>query len=365
MSRDQTGTKRVGFVVERQLDEIRLLHPDRITGGALGVMRFGWIADAVNSDPGRRLRYELYRPWRRYDLIVFVKSMGDKAERLLARQRRRGGLAVFDANVNYYEMQGPLHCADMAPTEQQRRDAVAMTSGCNAVIADSGFLLERCRQYNSNACWIPDNVKMGMVPAAGGQRFQDGRLVLLWSGQAAKLFELLVIADVLQDMASRVKLVVVTNSMEAVRRWPEETQQRFRRMLEVVPHTIVPFTDVAELMRIYARGGMIISPRYLDNTYNLGHTEWKITLGMACGCMALCSPQPSYVTVSDRAGGSGIRVCADPDAWHSCLDTALRNGFDWAAEERAARNVVTRYYATDVVAKQHADFVQEVMQEAM
>jgi hypothetical protein len=365
MTKGQTHTARVGFVVERQLDEIRLLHPDRITGGALGVMRFGWIAGAINRDPDYRLLYELYRPWRRYDLILFVKAMGEKAERLLARQRRRGGLTVFDANVNYYEKQGPLHCADMAPTERQRQDAISMTSGCHGAIADSEFLLERCKRHNPNACWIPDNVNMQLVPPSCKRRFLDGRLVLLWSGQAAKLFELLVISDVLQAMANHIRLVLVTNSLEATRRWPEATRQDFDRMLAAVPHTIVPFTDVADLLRIYAQGGIIISPRFLDNTYNLGHTEWKITLGMACGCMALCSPQPSYVTVRDRAGGAGIRVCADDDAWRSCLETALGNGFDWDAEESAARNVVAGYYATDVVAKQHAAFVRGVMGGAM
>ena len=43
--------KRIGFIVGNQLRQIRLLHADRIPEGDFGLMRFGWIAAAVNRRP--------------------------------------------------------------------------------------------------------------------------------------------------------------------------------------------------------------------------------------------------------------------------------------------------------------------------
>ena len=38
---------------------------------AVGRMRFGWLAEALRG----QARYSLYRPWQRYDAVIFLKSM--------------------------------------------------------------------------------------------------------------------------------------------------------------------------------------------------------------------------------------------------------------------------------------------------
>jgi hypothetical protein len=85
---------------------------------------------------------------------------------------------------------------------------------------------------------------------------------------------------------------------------------------------------------------------------------------MACGRVALCSPVPSYVKVADRAGGRGIRILNDPDAWGKALEEVLGSSFDWEKEELAAYSVVDRYYSTREVASVHAAFVQDVVNES-
>jgi hypothetical protein len=117
-------------------------------------------------------------------------------------------------------------------------------------------------------------------------------------------------------------------------------------------------------MARYDEGGVLISPRFLDNTYNLVHTEWKITLGMARGRVALCSEQPSYLDVSARSAGLGIRICRTDTDWREALESVLSGTFDWASEQAAATNVVRRHYATSVVARTHAEFIARLMNRA-
>lgn len=352
---------RIGFVIGPQLSEIRLLSADKPGGGAMGTMRFQWIADAVHARPELGLRYELYRPWRHYDALVFLKAMGGRNEVLQQRFKARGRATFFDANVNYYEVSGRFHYEGMRPTDEQTRDAVAMTGAVSAVIADSRFLAGKAGAHAARVRWIPDNVNLAIAPRVTPWRRGAGPLPLLWSGQSLKLFELLSIAPVLRAFRDRIELRLVTNDLAALRRWYPPHEQEFRALLDAVPHRIIPFESLPHLMSVYAEGGVAISPRFLDNSYNLGHTEWKITLPMACARMVLAAPVPSYVDAFERAEGRGLRICGSDDAWASALEAILDGRWDLAEEGMAARSLVEHFYSTDVVAAEHAAFLREVI----
>jgi glycosyltransferase involved in cell wall biosynthesis len=103
---------------------------------------------------------------------------------------------------------------------------------------------------------------------------------------------------------------------------------------------------------------VIVSPKRLCNGYELGHTEWKITLGMAAGLPAVASPQRSYVEAIGHRGGG---VVADgPDEWRGALER-LRDDVSYRRDlgERAAETVRERY-ATPVVAAEYRDLLRRV-----
>lgn len=355
------GPLRVGWVISDQLERLPWIRESVLTGGGVGLARYFWLARYVKRHPELGVRYEVYRPWRRYDAVVFLKSMGPRALKLLQRLDARRVPGVFDANVNYFETGGSEYYQGMIPTEQQRRDAFDMARSSAAVIADSEFIAERGRNYNKHTCWIPDNVDMDLAPGLQRYRYDKGRLRLLWSGESVKLFEFLVVEDILRKYASRIELILVTNSLSHLDRVFGRYRERLHALLRDVDHTIVPFHSISHLLGIYRQGGVIISPRFLDSPYNLGHTEWKITLGMACGRMALASAVPSYVSVSERSGGQGIRICRSSEEWDTAIDSILSGRVDLEKEGGAARDVVEKYYSTAIVAQQHAEFMRETV----
>jgi hypothetical protein len=308
------------------------------------------------------MSYEPFRGWRGWDGVVFLKSASAEHVRLLEALHARDVPVIFDANVNYYEVYGPEHYTGMLPTPEQTGVATEITRRASAVIADSEFLEGLCRRHNARVCWIPDSVRMDLVPAYAPWVSNGKPLRLLWSGEAVKLFELLAVEPVLRRFRSWIELVLVTNDLTALSRWRAGYRERFEDLLGVVPHRIVAFRSIPALLQVYAAGGLVISPRFLDNSYNLGHTEWKITLGMACGRLAVCSAVPSYERVAERSGGRGIRICRTPEEWESVLDALLAGKLELGDEEAAARAVVERHYATDVVARAHVSFVRDVVE---
>jgi hypothetical protein len=315
------------------------------------------MASQVNSTPKCHLHYEIYRPWKKYNALIFLKAMGDRSLSLVKKYKALGRPVFFDANVNYYQIEGKEYYKGMLPSVRQREDAVKITEAVDGVIADSEFIKNICEKYNSISCWIPDNVRLDLVPAYRPWKFDSERLPLLWSGEALKLFEILSIEDILIKYSSKIELVLITNDLSALERWYADYKDRFLSLLKLVPYRIIPYQSIEQLFQIYSGGGVLISPRFLDNSYNFGHTEWKITLGMACGRMALCSPVPSYCKVEERANGVGIRICRQADDWERSLDEIFTGALDWEKEGNAACNVVEKYYSTPVVAVQHAEYV--------
>jgi hypothetical protein len=357
------GALRVGFVIDGQLPRwprvwqwLRGCPSD----SAVGQMRFGWIARALHAEPAQRVRYSLYRPWKSYDAVVFLKSMSVESQCLAESLRARGTRILFDVNVDYFTpASGTFYYDGMAPTAVQTANARRMAELSDALIADSSHLAQVCAQHHPNVRWISDNVDLRLAPHYRSWR-PAAKLDLLWSGEAVKLFELLRIEDVLRAFASRIHLVLVTNDLAALDRWREPFKSRFHGLLAAIEHTIVPFESVGSLLKIYGYGGVFISPRFLDNTYNWGHTEWKITLPMACGRIVLGSPLPSYLDVAARSANAGLRICDDDAQWTAALDEILSGRLDFAAEEAAAREVVKTYYSTPVVAAAHHEYVAQV-----
>ncbi len=328
-------------------------------------MRFGWVAQYVNNLPNRQWIYELYRPWRSYQAVVFIKSMDDPCRRLAVALRQNGGYTIFDANVDYFTpAYGTSYFAGMAPTPKQREESCAMASACNAVIADSRYLREKVLPFNANVAWIPDNIPDALISERSTWRPSSGRrLTLLWSGEAVKLFELLRIEPVLRRFRENIRLRLVTGSLDALSRIHEPWQGRLRRLLADLECEVLPFQNIPALLALYDQGGVCISPRFLDNSYNMGHTEWKISLAMARGRVALASPQPSYCDLWDRARGQGVRICTGERDWDVSLDSMLAGDFRWEEEQGQACAVVRQYYATSVVAESHVDWLASLVKE--
>lgn len=304
-------------------------------------MRAGNLGRWINRYE-RGLRSELYRPGRTYDVVVFVKSMDERTRAEADRIHAGGGRVVFDANVNYYEIWGDYEPPNTRPTEQQQHDAVEMTCLADWVVADSSYLLDVVRKHTERASWIPDNVDVRLFRPP--RRRRPPALVAVWSGMATKARPLLDIGEALA--AAGAKLVVVSN----------EEPNELSELRRSVPVRFVEFS-LRRYAQVLRDAHVIVSPKRLTNGYDLGHTEWKITLGMAAGLPAVASPQQSYVeAIEDRGGGI---VADSPEEWRRALER-LRDPAVREELGRRARETVLERYSTPVIARRYAALLRSL-----
>lgn len=364
--------KRVGFIVNSRIPELASLRAGMLphhlatgwddAGSPMSFMRFGWIAGEVNKS--EKLHYELYRPWRRYHAVVFLKSMGNHCEAKLAQLKSRGTKTVFEANVDYYtEAPSQNLPGELAPTTEQRRTAIAMTQGADAVIASSTELAKICAQHAPETTCVPDNILDSLVPSSEPPAcVQDGVLRLWWSGMAAKLYDFLAIADVLIANAGRIRLDLVTGEIEeAKRKWPPDVVRKMDDLLGRIPHTFHRFRGIPSLLKLYnCGGGVIVSPRFLESPYNRSHTEWKLTLGLACGLPGIGSPQPSYLEAA-AAAPAALHICRSSDEWSAALERTLGDPEEACERAIAGRANVMKVYGTARVAPRHAAILESLL----
>jgi len=368
--------KRVGFIINSRFPEwkavMRGMKPHHLLTGwpdwhsPMNFMRFGWIAEVVNRDPGFGMRYELFKPWRHYDAVIFLKSMEAGCAIHAERLKDKGTKVIFEANVDYYTegVEGMLP-GHLRPTSAQREKAIRMTSLADGVIASSSHLTAICAAWNPNVFWVPDQIPARMIPKplAAVSR-DDTALHVWWSGMADKASDLLAAGDALRSMGKKIRLHLVTGDMrEAFKQMDPVSASGLEAMLSDVPHVVHRFRSIEGLLGLYASGGgVIISPRYLNNPYNRSHTEWKISLGMACGLPAIASPQQSYLDVLERAEDpSAVTICGSSEQWREALERAL----DWSRHviaSKAARKTVETHYASEVVARQHWRAVHSILE---
>jgi glycosyltransferase involved in cell wall biosynthesis len=336
------GPRRVGWVTydsflksKKDFSEL-----DTFTG-----MRAGNVARWINANTDR-LKAELYVPGRSYDIVVFQKMMNRRCQSEVEHLQAAGTAVVFDANVNYYEVWGDCPVPGTKPTPEQQRDAIWMTERADWVVADSSYLATVAKKFTTRVSWIPDNVDIGTY--SGTRRHENrGRVRLAWSGISKKALHLGLIGDILRPMTN-IELVLVCD---------DAGSDEIRAVGQFAPSRILSFSD-ANYARTLAESDLIISPKYLTSGYEMGHTEYKITLGMAVGLPAVASPQPSYVEAIACHGG-GI-VARTPTEWIDALNCLAGSAERRAAMGALAQQTVRERYATGVVARQYLDLLLEL-----
>lgn len=368
--------KRIGFIINSRFPEWRALsrgmRPHHLLGGwtdrssPMHFMRFGWIGREVNRDRSSGMHYELFRPWRRYDAVIFLKSMALRCAEHAHHLQKAGTKVVFEANVDYYtESDAMLPARHLRPTPEQRHQAVTMTEGSSGVIASSSHLAGICRKLNPRTFWIPDNIPRCFLPRLENQFSRTGILLpVWWSGMADKVADLLAAGESLRLLGNRIMLHLVTGDLKsALGRLEATTARALESLLSSVPHTIHRYRSIPDLLRLYtSAGGVIISPRGLENPYNQSHTEWKITLGMAAGLPAIASPQQSYLDVLERAADpSAVTICGSSEEWREALEAAFE-GSSHDLASNAARKTVEAHYLSEVVARKHRFAVDSILQ---
>ncbi len=316
-------------------------------------MRFRPVVEWINKNTPD-FHNEIYNPNEQYDIVVFLKIMSDRVKGEVEKIKSYGGKVIFDANVNYYEIWGDYPVPGTKPTEEQQEQAIWITKNADFVVADSSYIKDICLQFNENVAWVPDNVDVLKQFPGLKKHTEKEKLTLVWSGQAKKAFHVELIEDYLYSYSEKIKLLFVTNKECAGNALPKVIH-RIKKKL----HCEVRMWNLSRYPSDLLEADVIISPKILNNGYEMGHSEYKITLGMSQRLPAIASNQQSYIDAFD--GMQAGFICKNRNDWHKAFECLLKSATTRQEMGDIARECVEKRYSIEVVSRQYLDVFKKLV----
>lgn len=310
--------KKVGFVVPS------IGFYDKVSASTR--IRVYDIIDAFNTDPEFHL--ELYRSFRHYDIVCFLKTYDAPAQLLAKKLQTQGTRVVFDININIFE------AGSSSVSDQQRQDGNCFAGISDAIITNSphtqALLREQfvdktirlIREVISDSYF---NVKKGKTSSV---------FTLLWVGYAHKADALSLIKNVLNQLHKTITLKIIIIA---------EKQPDLSLLTVPVEFRTYNHDRITEDL---AEADVFVAPRDLTDPYNLGHSFTKVGIAMAAGIPVVASPVPSYTA-------SPALCCSGEEDWSKTLtrlytDTEFRNnliskGKQYCAAEYGLPSIKSHY----------------------
>jgi glycosyltransferase involved in cell wall biosynthesis len=320
--------------------------------------RFKPVAEWINKN-SKDFHNEIYNPNKKYNIVVFLKIMSDSAISEAKKIQAYGGKVIFDANVNYYEIWGEFPIPGTKPTTEQQGQAIWMTENADHVVADSTYIYDICKKYNEKVSWIPDNIDVHNQYTGDKIHLEKDKLILIWSGIAKKAYHFELIEDCLYHFKDKIHLILVTRETKN-NRLPAVAF----RMKKEFGCDIRPWDSSGNLSKSYHSdllcADIIISPKILNNSYAMGHTEYKIAQGMAQRLPVIASNQQSYI---DAFNNRDIGFIAKTmDDWFTAFETML----SCSAQKRQemgdlARECIVNNYSVEVISKRYLNVLAETL----
>ena len=273
------------------------------------------------------------------DIAVITRWQDARAYELIRKLRQENVKIIFDVCVNYFD--GPVTFPRGYGVSKVQVDEIRKIAPIvDVVTCASRYIQERANELNSNAIYIPDSVDLNhfRLRKKRGEYFR-GIPMAIWAGHAVKVGEVIDLYPLLKQRG--ISLTVISN----------------KKINMPGPYQYIPWS-YRRFPENIIKGDFCISPRRIDNTYDLGHSHFKIGVFMSQGVPALCANLPSYEELIQKTNG-GL-ICESELDWVNALDNILEDRESLWRWSQGAFNGM-RSYSTEVIARSYVNIFETLL----
>ena len=262
------------------------------------------------------------------DVAILMRWHDDAAYDLVNQLNDRKVKTILDLCVNYFDETQSCHQHYGARMEQVHQ-AKRITPTVDLVICGSEYIRQKAAEFNKNSVYIPESVDYRHFTHRKSQHdFNQRTLRIIWSGQAVKAKEVADIYPLLEKKDTSLTII-------------SDKKPNMPGIYEYLPWSYYTFPKSILL------GDICISPRRIDNAYDLGHSHFKIGVFMGQGVPALASPLPSYKEIISTTNGG--KICHSADEWATTLNEILEDRNTLWQWSQAAYDGIRNTYSTELV----------------
>lgn len=226
---------------------------------------------------------ELYQPWRKYDIVIFLKR--DAQALSLAKKLQKNGVKiVLDINANIFDksLYGKGFFKEFG--DDFFNNITEFAKIAHYILVTSPYLKSNISGIfgDKKTIFIPENIPDFSPKKQRDFSKNDGVIRLVYAGYASKADQIYLIQSSLESLAKKYFLHYIL-------------------ICERNPHLSIPGVqfEYIRFQEKYIRnkilqGDIFLSPRDIHNRYNLGHSFTKIGLPLSMGIPVIASPLPAY-----------------------------------------------------------------------
>jgi len=315
--------KRLGWVVPSIRPYSRVMASTRIRA-----------YDVINMCKEHGWDAGIYKPFLKYDLIIFQKAFKGRFLELARHLRRKGTKILLDINVNFID-------EDEHFVNSTHQSAIKeMLEICDGVVVSSPFLKSLYEKNCANkSIFLIEEIIDGMFYRPGKIHKRSDNIKLVFCGYAVKAEELYLIEDVLKSLHREygAELLFVCDRDPGI---------------DIIPHRFIKYRHRSLPEQLIA-GDIKISPRDMSRRYNLGHSFTRIGYPMSLGIPVVASPVPSYE-------GSPAVLCNDRDEWYKALESLILNSDERNRLGAAGKEYVKEHYSKEVISVKYAQMFKDL-----
>ncbi len=244
------------------------------------------------------IKTDLYRPFEKYDIVIFQKSFSESHYKLAKKLSNAGIKIILDINVNYFVKAGET----TQVTEKQIEDLHRFLGLTNTIFVSSHYLQSVAERYHSDVHYIPEHIS---TIGSHLPKKLSNPVKLLYCGYAVKANSVFLIEDVLSDLSKEydIEVVFVCEKNPSLKLPIKTSFIKYKHK---------------NLVSILRQGDIKVAPRGIGNSYDLGHSFTKIGYPMSVGLPVVASPVPSYE-------GSPALLSTSEGEWMNNIKSLIEN----------------------------------------
>lgn len=298
------------------------------------------VYDVIKNFRDDDFQLEIYKPSRKYDIVIFQKNFGPGALQLATTLKKRGVIIILDINVNYYDI--------AATTEQQYNEIMKFTLIVDCVICPSQYMCNFIKNLFSqkNVFCIEEHLSASLFEVAKKYSSIDTKKIkFLYSGYAVKAREILLIEEQVKSLARKYLTEYIIIADRDPKLQIDGVKTRFIKYRRYEVHNNL------------LEGDIFLAPRDLKNNYNLGHSFSKIGQPMAVGVPVIASPIPSY------AGSPAILIDDFGDKWSEEIEKLMKNKSYYEEVSKNGVDYCQNNFSTEVIMAKYLKLFNKLIKQ--
>ena len=288
--------------------------------------------DIMNHLEEQGYKVELYKPWKKYKVVVFNKTRKDSSVMLAKRLHKKGIPVITEAFCEY--LTDPLKKEDW-----ERNNILSIMSCAQEVITYSSSQLQQFSQYHKNTHMIEESVhpKYFQVHKLHEPK---SNVTLVYCGYSNNAKDTLIIKDVICQLQKE----YACDILFLCEKDP---------LIEAFPYRYEKY-DQRNIHHQLLQGDIMIAPRPMDGIEKLAHTLSKVAHPMAVGLPAVANPVPSYLNTP-------VVLCDTNEQWYASLKELIRNPQLRQQLGNESSEYIKQHYSIETIGSQYLTILKKYL----